>query len=164
MRIGVISDTHFHTNRERLPGKVIEDLSTVDLIVHCGDFCEYLVFESLERIGKQKVLGVSGNMDSEEIKRKLPKRVIFEVQGHQIGVMHGSGPPQGIEERIQNAFRDIDKIDLIIYGHTHAPANHFRSGIRFFNPGSPTDKRFAKYNSYGILTIEDEITGEIIQI
>ncbi len=164
MRIGVISDTHFHTSREKLPNKVIEALSKVDLIIHCGDFCEYHVFVSLGKIGRSEVLGVCGNMDAVEIQETLPKQIVFEAQGHRIGVIHGSGLPQGIEGRIRDAFKDVEKIDLIIYGHTHVPANHLVDDILFFNPGSPTDRRFAKYNSYGILTItDDEITGKIIR-
>jgi predicted phosphodiesterase len=33
-----------------------------------------------------------------------------------------------------------------------------------FNPGSPTDTVFATINTFGILTIDDEIKGEIIEI
>ncbi|RJS72413.1 MAG: metallophosphoesterase [Candidatus Syntrophoarchaeum sp. WYZ-LMO15] len=165
MKIGVISDTHFQTGHERLPEEVVEALSEVDLIIHCGDFCVYGVFENLKGIGKGEVLGVCGNMDSEEVRKALPQRVVFELEGHQIGVIHGSGPPDGIKERIRGAFRDIEGIELIIYGHTHAPSNEVIEGILFFNPGSPTDKIFARYNSYGIITVEeDDITGEIIQI
>jgi hypothetical protein len=37
-----------------------------------------------------------------------------------------------------------------------------RNGILLFNPGSPTDNRFAAFHSMGILTLEDTITGEIL--
>ena len=55
-------------------------------------------------------------------------------------------------------------MDVIVFGHSHSPVNELRDGILFFNPGSPTDKIFAKYNSYGILTINKEIKGEIIRL
>ncbi len=164
MQIGVISDTHLHAGRIELPGEVLKALSTVDLIIHCGDFCVYEVFEYLQQIGKGKVVGVCGNMDSPEVRRKLPERDILEVEGHKIGVIHGSGAPEGIERRMLDAFADIEGIDLIIYGHTHEAADFIRDGIHFFNPGSPTDKRFARYNSYGILDIGNRIESTIIHL
>ena len=40
-----------------------------------------------------------------------------------------------------------------------------KDGVLFFNPGSPTDKVFAAYNSYGILEINDKkVEGKIVKI
>jgi len=34
----------------------------------------------------------------------------------------------------------------------------------FFNPGSPTDNRFAKYRSIGFLELGDTIEGTIVKL
>ena len=56
-------------------------------------------------------------------------------------------------------------VDAIIFGHSHEPVNMVKNGVLFFNPGSPTDKIFAKANSYGILEITDKkIEGKILRL
>jgi predicted phosphodiesterase len=56
------------------------------------------VFDGLRTIGQVKA--VHGNMDSIELKAYLPERDVFTVMGKKIGLIHGSGPPWGIAERI----------------------------------------------------------------
>ena len=53
---------------------------------------------------------------------------------------------------------------MLVFGHSHQPMNEIKDGILHFNPGSPTDKIFAPFNSYGILEINDKINGKIIKI
>jgi hypothetical protein len=101
-------------------------------------------------------------MDPPEIKMILPDKRILHLGGFSIGVIHGWGSPKGLEERVFSSF-DGEKLDAIIYGHSHIPANYVNSNILFFNPGSPTDTRFAKSNSIGILTLDTKISGEIIK-
>ncbi len=151
MRIGVLSDTHV-SSLERIPEKIIDSLSRVDLIIHAGDFTTIEVLTELKRLGEVKA--VQGNMDSTELKRVLPVKEILEVGNKRVGITHGSGGPWGIEQRVRKFF-DQDKVDVIIYGHSHESQNKVIDGILFFNPGKAT-------NSFGILTIEEEIKGEII--
>ncbi len=151
MKIGVISDTHMRSPDE-IPLETITALSGVDLIVHTGDFVALEVHEGLRRLGEVKA--VQGNMDSIEIKSILPEKELIIVNGKKIGVIHGSGPPQGIERRIRDQFEDVD---VILYGHTHDAKNEVIEGVLFFNPGSARQ-------SYGILVINDDVKGEIIKL
>ncbi|MHC1566601.1 MAG: metallophosphoesterase family protein [Candidatus Syntropharchaeia archaeon] len=160
MRIGVISDTHLIRKEDKLPEPVIDRLREVDLIVHCGDFEEVFALEEIKRIGP-RVEAVCGNMDSAELKRILPKKKTIEAGGKKIGIIHGYGSPDGLEERIRSEFGDVD---AILYGHSHIPRNEVIKGILFFNPGSPTDKKYAPYNSFGMVWINDRIKGEIIRV
>ena len=65
-------------------------------------------------------------------------------------------------ETVRSEFKGVD---AIIFGHSHAPINMTKDGILFFNPGTPTDKIFARTNSYGILEVTDkEIKGNIVAI
>ena len=57
------------------------------------------------------------------------------------------------------------KVRVIVFGHTHAPCNEEVGGVLLFNPGSPTDMRFAPYCSFGILTVQEgEARGEIVRL
>jgi putative phosphoesterase len=151
MRIAVLADTHVQM-LEHLPKKIIDAISTADLIIHAGDFTDVQVLKELEQLGRVKA--VQGNMDSVELKTLLPVKEIVEIENKRIGITHGSGSPWGIEERVRKMF-ESDRIDIIVYGHSHQSQNKFIDGILFFNPGKATD-------SFGILTIDGEAKGEII--
>lgn len=151
MRIAVLADTHVHM-LEHLPKKIIDALYTVDLIIHAGDFTDVQVLKELKRIGELEA--VQGNMDSTELKTILPVKEIVEVENKRIGITHGSYSPWGIEERVRKMFGS-DRIDIIVYGHSHRSQNKVINDILFFNPGKATD-------SFGILTIDGEAEGEII--
>jgi putative phosphoesterase len=152
MRIAVLADTH--VNRlEHLPKKLIDALSTVDLIIHAGDFTDVRLIEELKQLSEVKA--VHGNMDSRELKTVLPVKEIIEIENKRIGITHGSGGPWGIEERVRKMF-ESDRIDIIIYGHSHRSQNKVINDILFFNPGKATD-------SFGILMINGGAKGEIIR-
>jgi putative phosphoesterase len=151
MRIVVLADTH--VNRlEYLPKKIIDALSMVDLVIHAGDFTDVQVLEELKRL--REVKAVQGNMDSVELKTVLPVKEIVEIENKRIGITHGSGSPWGIEGRVRKMF-ESNRIDIIVYGHSHRSQNKVIDDILFFNPGKATD-------SYGILTIDGGTKGEII--
>jgi putative phosphoesterase len=151
LRIGVISDTHAHTLSE-IPAAVLKALAGVDLIVHAGDFTERVVLEGLRTLGNVKA--VHGNMDSDELKQLLPHQELFVVNGKKIGLTHGSGGPWGIAGRVREMFGDVD---IIIFGHSHEPTNQYIRESLLFNPGRARD-------SFGLVTIEDEIKAEIIRV
>lgn len=151
MRIAVLADTHVNM-LEDLSKKIIDALSTVDLIVHAGDFTDVQLLKELE--GLRTVKGVQGNMDSRELKVMLPAKEIVEIENKRIGITHGSGGPGGIEERVRKVF-ELDRIDIIVYGHSHQSQNKVIEDVLLFNPGKATD-------SFGILTIDGGVKGEII--
>ena len=151
MRIAVLADTHVHM-LEHLPKKIIDAIVTVDLIIHAGDFTDVQVLKELKRL--RGVKAVQGNMDSVELKTVLPVKEIVEIENKRIGITHGSGSPWGIERRVRKMF-ESDRIDIIVYGHSHRSQNKVIDDILFFNPGKATD-------SFGILTIDGGTKGEII--
>jgi putative phosphoesterase len=151
MRVAVLADTHVNTI-EDLPEKIIDALSTVDLIIHAGDFTDVQLLRDLEEL--RKVKAVQGNMDSKELKAMLPAKEIVEIMNKRIGIAHGSGSPWGIEERVREVF-EADRIDILVYGHSHQSQNKVIKDILFLNPGKATD-------SFGILTIDGGVKGEII--
>ena len=151
MKIGILSDTHVNSLDEISP-TVMKALSGVDLIVHAGDFVGLRVYEGLSEL--KQIKAVRGNMDSVEIKNLLPETEVFVAKEKTIGLVHGSGPPWGIEQRVMEKFGEVD---IIIYGHSHEAKNGVFKGVLLFNPG-PWN------NSYGILNIDKDVTAEIIRI
>ncbi|MDP2941909.1 MAG: metallophosphoesterase family protein [Candidatus Omnitrophota bacterium] len=161
MKIGVISDTHIPRMARDIPKAVYDGFKEVDLILHAGDLVEIKFLEKLRKF--KKTVAVSGNMDSKEITAVLKPKEIIEAGNFRIGLIHGWGPPEGLAERILAEFKG-EKVDCIVFGHSHHPINETIKGILFFNPGSASDKIFTPYNSYGILEITDKITGKIIKL
>ena len=161
MKIGVISDTHIPLSADKIPQKVFECFKGVDLILHAGDLIDLSVLDKLKEIAP--VEAVFGNMDPAEVRSSLKIRKIIKAGKFKIGLIHGAGPSESIQKRIDAIFSN-DRVDVIVYGHTHKPENRVRGNILFFNPGSPTDKVFAPYRSCGILEIGNKIKGKIIKL
>jgi hypothetical protein len=151
MKLGIISDTHVRSIDE-IPATIRTAFASVDIIVHAGDFTQKAVLDGLRSIGQVK--GIHGNMDSIELKRSLPEREVFEASGKKVGLVHGSGAPWGIAERVRRQFSDVD---IIVFGHSHEPYKSYIRGVLLFNPGQ------AK-NSFGLLTIDDGIRADILRV
>lgn len=162
MKIGVISDTHIPVNADTIPKKVLEAFKSVDMVIHAGDLVDLSVIDILRHACKE-VIAVAGNMDSQKVKTKLPEKQIITVGNCKIGITHGYGHPNSLIELTAKIFKN-DNVNIIIFGHSHAAINEKKGNILYFNPGSPTDKVFAAYNSYGILEINDKIEGKIIKL
>lgn len=158
MKIGVLSDTHLKHFPEDLGECIAHHFRDVDMILHAGDVVE---LNALDFFAGRVVKVVAGNMDSWELKHRMPAKLVLTVEGFTVGLIHGWGSPAGIEDRI---IQEFDALDILVYGHTHAAVSHSRNGILYFNPGSPTDKRFASTNTIGILEIGGSIHPQIITI
>lgn len=160
MKIGVISDTHIPERAQDIPQEIYSAFKDVDLILHAGDLLTLDVIKSLEKICPVKA--VYGNMDSPQIRKALKEKEIIEVNNFKIGLIHGRGGPSGLVSFAKEAFKD--KMDIIVFGHSHRPLNEKISNILFFNPGSATDTVFATYRSYGIIEINDKIKAKIVRL
>jgi putative phosphoesterase len=158
MKIGVISDTHLKDVNSQLIDIYQKYFSDVDMIIHAGDLVSTEIVDFLS----QKPLHlVQGNMDSLDIRKRFPKKKTIEIGDFRLGLMHGWGSPFGIEKRIRSEFSDVH---VIIYGHSHRPANHINNGIIFFNPGTATGFSISGSHSIGILDIGETIKGNIITL
>ena len=160
MRILVLSDTHIPIAAQDLPGEIYKAIESVDMIFHAGDFIDEDVFEKLKSM--KEVRAVRGNMDSKKLAMVLEAKKIINIGKFRIGLIHGYGAPSEIMPTVR---REFDKVDAIVFGHSHAAMNVKKDGVLYFNPGSPTDKIFASKNSYGILEITDKkVEGTIVEI
>jgi putative phosphoesterase len=159
MKIGVISDTHIPERTLEIPKEIFSAFKDAELILHAGDLVSYDVINSLSRICPVKA--VYGNMDYPEVRKVLKKKEIIEVNKFKIGLIHGEGHPSGLLSFAKKAFDE--KLDVIIFGHSHTPCNEKIADTLFFNPGSPTDTVFSPYLSYGIIEIGDDIKSKIVR-
>ena len=160
MKIVVISDTHTDSIDD-LPRRVIDELSGADMIIHAGDFTGKPLVEALRKIGPFR--GVYGNIDGPDVRRELPEIETVQAGSFKIGVNHPAegGSPHTLEQRLKPKFPGVQ---AIIHGHSHQTKNDFRDGVLWFNPGSATGTFPARQKTYGILTIDKDMHGEIIRL
>jgi putative phosphoesterase len=160
VRICVISDTHTDSI-DSLSRKVLDELSGVEMIIHAGDFTGKRLVDELRKIGPFR--GVYGNIDGLEVRKELPAIDTIQAEGFMIGLNHPAegGSPLTLEQRLRPKFPGVH---AIIHGHSHRTKNDFRDGVLWFNPGSATGRFPATKKTYGILTMDKEIHGEIITL
>ena len=134
-----------------LPAALRDGLAGVDVIVHCGDMVDAMAVPLFEAIAPFQA--VAGNNDPPALHRRFGKRKILELGGVRIGMVHGhDGVGRSTLARAQNAFKD-ERVDAILFGHSHVPYCERHDGVLLFNPGSPTDRRRQREFSYGIIRI-----------
>lgn len=164
MRILILSDTHIPVMASALPPQVIAEAKKVQMCLHAGDFIAYSVFEELSSY--VTTIGVSGNMDQDDIKQNLSQKEIIDAENIRIGLIHGGGAPRGLIPLIRNEFKkEWDSINIFVFGHSHQAEEKKINGKTFFNPGSPVDTMFAAYKSYGIMEVnKSKISTKIVKI
>ncbi len=132
MRVAVIADTH-----NRLPGSLLEQITSADEIWHLGDVCDLEVLLEVEALGPP-VKVVVGNCDTYAA---WPMTLNFEVEGFKICLVHK--PPKQAEPGT----------DLLFHGHTHVPRDQMVNGVRFFNPGPVSRPNRGAPPSFGWLEL-----------
>ena len=146
--IAVISDTHLPRGRRRLPDGCVERIRSADLLLHAGDIATPEVLDEIGAIGPP-VQAVHGNVDSPELRERLPEALALETDGAQIAMVHDAGPARRRLERMRARFPDAD---AVVFGHSHIPLHEERDGFQIFNPGSPTERRRQKSHTMGMAT------------
>jgi putative phosphoesterase len=145
--IGIIADTHVPQRLPQLPGGIERVFRGVELILHAGDVNKRYVLDQLNGIAP--TLAVAGNADL--FRSGLPARRVIEIAGRRIGLIHGHGSwlhyllhkltdlPKYNKRRYRHmaydAFMD-NRVDVIVFGHTHRPDITTHRGVLLFNPGS----------------------------
>ena len=94
-RIGVLSDTHLTTVTEEFKSIVSTLFRDVEIIIHSGDIVTREVHDYL---CNWDLRAVHGNMDGVDLVSLLPSKRVEVIGGRKIGIVHGKGPPYGIEK------------------------------------------------------------------
>lgn len=160
MKIGVISDTHIPVRARGLPAAVFEVFDGVDVILHAGDFLELTVLEELQAFAPTH--GVLGNMDEWSLRDAVPEKVVLELGGMKVGMIHDSGPSAGRRKRIKRAFPGTR---VVVFGHSHQPLIDDDGDLLMLNSGSACDPRRAKVPTVALLTLEDAlVSAEMVEL
>ena len=152
MVLGLLSDTHLRSADERLGRLLSGVLGPAEVLLHAGDFISEGVVAHLECADPRPFYGVAGNMDSDSVVGRLPSRRVLDLGGRRVGLVHGWGGPQGIEERLLGAFSE--PLDLLVFGHTHRPSQIRIGRTLLVNPGSAFDRRFAPRCTVALVSVE----------
>lgn len=160
MRIGLLADTHMPRYGSELPGPLIQGLAGVDRIFHLGDFTSPGVVGLLEAIAPLEA--VAGNNDPPELVERFGRRKIVTCQGVRLGLIHGDGARGSTLERALEAFGP-GTVDVVCFGHSHAPYLQRHADRWVINPGSPTDKRRQPSYSFGLLIVAGGVVTPTLQ-
>lgn len=149
VRAVVLSDTHVRDDAaRRLPDSVYGALRDADVVLHCGDVTERGLLDELA--SHAPIHAVLGNNDV-SLHGVLPDRLVVELEGVRVGMVHDSGLTKGRAARVHRMFPDCQ---LVVFGHSHAPVDEPGvDGQRLFNPGSPTQRRRQPHPSFGFLDL-----------
>ncbi len=158
MKIVVMSDTHLARINDDFKALCSQYCESADLVVHLGDWEKV---EILNYLDQYPLEAVAGNMDDHAIHQQLPTKKTFRAGDFRIGIIHGWGSPGGIRQRIT---AEVERVDAILFGHTHQPLLIHDNGLLWFNPGSVYHGRGVSKRTIGILQIQDRIEAEIVQI
>jgi uncharacterized protein len=146
VRIGLISDTH-----GKLRPEVFDHFRGVDRILHGGDIGDLEILVALGAISP--VDAVFGNTDGFAIRASVPEMVERELEGRSILLVHGHQLGAPTPERLAAAY---PAADIVVFGHTHRPANANIAGRLFLNPGGAGAPRFGLRPSVAILDLGAE--------
>jgi hypothetical protein len=68
-----------------------------------------------------------------------------------------------LEDRVAEVFSAED-VHVIVYGHSHRPANFLRKGVLFFNPGTATGYSRTGSHTVGVLEMGSTVRGHIMEL
>ena len=149
MILGLLSDTHGRVERTALAIALLEQAGA-EAFVHCGDVGGETVFD---QFAGRRAWFVWGNTDAFDpmLERyaeslgftpSLVAPALIEADGRTVAVYHGHEPHfhrmiRAIQSHDLAAFGKLtDKLDYIIYGHTHRAADARVGRVRLINPGA----------------------------
>jgi putative phosphoesterase len=139
-RIGVISDTHNYLD-PRIPSL----FAGVDHILHAGDIGLPAILLQLEQVAP--VSAVLGNTDDPGFHYQQTE--VVEVAGGRFLVQHIVNP-QSLADPIKARIAR-ERLNVVVFGHTHKPFCQTIGGALFFNPGYAGKSRFGLARSVAIL-------------
>src|SRR5215217_5202364 len=118
VRAVVLSDTHIRDDGSRtLPDVVYVALRDADVVLHCGDVVERGLLGELAAYAP--VHAVLGNNDV-TLRGALPERLVLDLAGVRVGMVHDSGVTKGRPARVHRMFPECD---VGLFGHSHAPVD-----------------------------------------
>jgi putative phosphoesterase len=166
VKIVILGDTHIRDFKD-LPRDILKEIKDSDWVIHVGDYVSLDVLNGLRNLKGDNFKGVYGNADPKYIIDKVPSKEILEISGKIIGITHPAtgGPIEIIKPKVLDLFKN-EKVDIIVYGHTHDPEIIYKDKILLINPGKGYLEKeyFGPSTTIVILTLDQEIRYKIKQI
>ncbi|MDQ3701089.1 MAG: metallophosphatase family protein, partial [Chloroflexota bacterium] len=145
--VGLIADTHLPDRCLALPPAVFDVFHGVEMIVHAGDVGARSLLDELGAVAP--VAAVRGNDECvlQDV-ADLPAERVVEIAGWRIAVVHGHEASRWRELRTRREDAWGPKLArraaagqrmgarIVVYGHTHVPADAEHAGVRLVNPGA----------------------------
>lgn len=131
MKIGLISDTHSF-----LDPTVFDHFQSCDEIWHAGDVGEIDVMDQLASF--KPVRAVFGNIDGQAVRRQYPEKLIFEIEGVKVYMIHIGGTPPRYAKGVKADLKR-ENPRLFICGHSHilkVLPDKALGNMLYMNPGA----------------------------
>ncbi len=140
MKIVVMSDSH---GNDKNVIKVINENPDADYFYHLGDLCS-------PNFSYPKLTVIKGNNDYED----YPTKIVAGFEQIKILMLHSDKIYFNRLETMKNMAKK-ENCQIVLYGHTHIPADDTIDGVRLLNPGSLSMNRDFSELSYLILEIDE---------
>ena len=142
MKIAILSDTH-----GLLRPEVVEHLKTADAILHGGDINNQSIVDELRQYAP--VYMVRGNNDKAWAE-SIPHHLTVTLDGLTFTMVHNK----------KEVPQDLDRVDVVVFGHSHKYLQKESGGILWLNPGSCGPRRFHQE----ITMMMAEVSGGTIRV
>jgi len=166
IKVAILGDTHL-TYFKDLPKQMLKIIFDADWVIHVGDYTNIEVLNGLIELKGENFKGVYGNADPSYIREKISSKEIITILDKRIGITHPArgGSSVNTEKRVLDEFKG-DRVDIIIFGHTHEPKIHYIDKILLVNPGKGYLEKayFGPSTTMIILKINGIIQGDIKHI
>jgi putative phosphoesterase len=123
-QIAILSDTH-----GLLREHVMAELAAADCTIHAGDINNPFIVESLREYGETYV--VRGNNDKDWAE-SLPESLAVTIEGVRFFIVHNK----------KDIPKNLNNVDVVVYGHSHKYSVEVINGVLLLNPGSCGKRRF----------------------
>jgi putative phosphoesterase len=158
LRLVLVADTHVPKRARALPEQVWAAVGDADVVFHAGDWVSPDLLNEFEQ-RSTRLIGVYGNNDGDELRRRLPEKVSVTLDGVRFSMIHETGQAKGREQRCEALFPDAD---VLVFGHSHIPWDTVApGGLRLLNPGSPTDRRRQPVCTYMTAVVVNGSLGDV---
>lgn len=148
MKILVFSDSH---GKSFNIGRAINMHPDAEVVIFLGDGIGDI--SSIEK-GRLAILTVRGNCDWEPMFSHISIMDSITLEGRKIVFTHGHhyGVKSGLGGLV--ALAGDTSADIVLFGHTHEPIEHYDGGVYYFNPGT-IGGVYTGRSTYGIITLRD---------
>ena len=103
------------------------------------------------------------SVENREYIKSLPKEQLIEINNKKVLLLHGNNP--SLTNYNSKIFRELIEnydFNICLFGHTHVSSDFTYENHRFLNPGSCGIPADGPYYSYGILSIDEDITFDLV--